>query len=157
MDNEEDGLFSRCSLGFLPNRLAVLGAMTPEKWVELFRFIRKNVSILLENNNISVFSDLSHAAVLLSSPKRLKSLSNFCLDPQFDDNSRQTLSDLLVLLSRLAIKLDEPDSLSSSLMSLSRDLTKMKNYPDANSHPIYILARKIVIRYAQLPEDLLSD
>lgn len=155
MDNEEDGLFSRCSLGFLPNRLAVLGVMTPEKWVELFRFIRKNVSILLENNNISVFSDLSHAAVSLSSPKRLKSLSDFCLDPQFDDNSQQTLSDLLVLLSRLAIKLDEPDSdsLSSSLMSLSQDLTKMKNYPDANSHPIYILARKIVIRYAQLPED----
>lgn len=155
MDNEEDGLFSRCSLGFLPNRLAVLGVMTPEKWVELFRFIRRNVSILLEKNNISVFSDLSHAAVSLSSPERQKSLSDFCLDPQFDDNSRQTLSDLLVLLSRLATKLDEPDSdsLSSSLMSLSRDLTKMNNYPDTNSHPIRILARKIAIRYAQLPED----
>lgn len=73
--------------------------------------------------------------------------------------SQKTLCDLLMLLSKLAIKLDEPDSvsLSSSLMSLSQDLIKMGNYPDTETHPICILAMKLAKRYSKLPEDEYDD
>ena len=123
----------------------MLVVLTPEEWEKSFRSIDRNVSNLLEINKISVFSDLSRVAVSLSYPKTLKSLCKFWLQPQIDDKSQKTLCSLLILLSKLAIKLDEPDSvsLSSSLMSLSQDLTKMGNYPDTETHPIIILAGKL--------------
>ena len=149
MDLKYDGL------GFLPGRLSVLVVLTPEEWEKSFRSIDRSVSYLLEINEIPVFSDLSRVAVSLSYPKTLKSLCDFCLQPQIDDKSRKTLCGLLMLLSKLAIKLDEPDSvsLSSSFISLSQDLTKMGNYSDTETHPISILAGKLAKRYRELPED----
>lgn len=151
---EEDDIISQNGLEFLPSRLSVLVDSTPEEWAESFRQIDKNVSALLERNEISVVSHLSRVAFSLSYWKTLKSLCDFCMGPQFDARSRQTLCNLLILFSRLAIKLDEPDSvsLSSSLMTLSQDLTKFGNYQDIETHPVNILAKKLAERYRELPE-----
>ena len=155
MDSEyDDEIIDQNGLEFLPSKLDVLIVLTPEEWVESFRSIDTNVSNLLEKNKISVFSNLSRTAISLSYLKTLKSLCDYCLQPQNDDISRKTLCGLLMLFSKLAIKLDEPDSvsLSSSLMSLSQDLTKMGNYPNLNTHPISILGEKLGKRYRDLPE-----
>ena len=53
------------------------------------------------------------------------------------------------------IKLDEPDSISvsSDLMTLAQDLTKIGNYRDKKAHPVYMLAEKLARRFRELPED----
>lgn len=155
---EEEGFcirYYRCGLESLPTRLSVLIDSTPKEWAESFRMIDKNVSTLLEKNEVSVFSNLSRVAISISYCITWKSLCDFCLSPQFDDRSRKTLSNLLILFSRLAIKLDEPDSvsLSSSLMTLAQDLTKIGNYRDIQYHPVHMLAVKLSMRYRELPED----
>lgn len=145
----------RCGLEALPTRLSVLIVSTPKQWADSFRYIDKNVSTLLENDKIFVISNLSRVAVSLSYRETWNSLCDFCMGPQFDDKSRQTFCNLLILFSRLAIKLDEPDSvsLSTSLMMLAKDLTKIGNYLNTDNHPVYKLAVKISRRYRDLPED----
>lgn len=152
---EEYSFLSRCGLEGLPTRLSVLIVSTPKEWAKSFRIIDKNVTTLLEKNEVFVFSNLSRVAVSLSYHETWNSLCDFCMGPQFDDRSRQTFCNLLVLFSKLAIKLDEPDSvsLSTDLMMLAKDLTKIGNYRDTNTHPVYRLAAKISWRYRDLPED----
>ena len=56
---------------------------------------------------------------------------------------------MLILFSKLAIKLDEPDSISVS----SDLMTKIGNYRDKKAHPVYMLAEKLARRFRELPED----
>lgn len=65
----------------------MLRYFTQEEWVDCFRLIEKNVSNLLKENKISVFSDLSIAAISLS-PHKIFSLSDFCMQSQFDEISK---------------------------------------------------------------------
>ncbi|KAK8835864.1 hypothetical protein M9Y10_040421 [Tritrichomonas musculus] len=136
---------SRASIESFPSKLDKLVVLTPEEWADAFSYIDKRVTFLLSNSDTNLIFEISSLAIRMTYPPTFESLCNYCLGPQIDESSRHTLSNFLILLSRVAIELDEEysDSLSSDLISISKNLSLMKRNCNLDNHPLKILSHRL--------------
>ena len=119
-------------------RLTSLMNLTPEEWIASFEAIEKHVNYLLAQPKDELDSNVLYLATTLLYPTILKSFCEFCSGNEIDDHIRKIVSNLIILFSDVAIKLNGPNSqdLSKSLISLAKDITLASNKDNLNFEPI---------------------
>ncbi|KAK8864793.1 hypothetical protein M9Y10_010318 [Tritrichomonas musculus] len=131
--------------------------LTPKEWNEAFQKVETEVSVFQDfdfDEFISI-EGICYAVIDLAYEITFKSLCDFVKSSEINENSKKTLSGILMLFSRGAAKLNSvySNSLSLDLLAMANDISLIPKYGEYEFHPLAILRRLTCDYMHSLPSD----